>query len=171
MRKNKRTAKKEPTAHASAIAVMEFLNSAAPDFLTSIVMETIERACEHLDPHPFYPTYEPGQEDHDKILLTALAKRSKLMSLRDLEESKASLARHIAAIYKHPLTPTRLYNAIGDFIVEGSNMKISACELNSDSLVDTRSDITLAEEWTWQPQTIERIIELTNKYDSAEVSQ
>ena len=173
MKKNstaKRTTKKEPTAHAQALAVMEFMNSGKiPDFLSTVVMETIDRACEHLDPHnPFKPYYEPGSERHDMDVLMALCKRTRMLRLAEIKESEAGLARHIAAIYKHPLTPSRLHNAIGDFITDGTNLKISACESNSDSLVDTRGDITLVEEWSWQPQTIERIIEMTNKYENAE---
>jgi hypothetical protein len=168
MRKNsKRTSKrKEPTARDSAVAVMEFMNSGAvPDFLSDVVMVKIDRACEHTS--TIKPVYEPGTEGRDLDSLEALFKRTRMLNLTNLEESAAGLARHIAAIYKHPLTPARLYNDIGNFVTDGTNLKISACESQSDSLVDTRSDITLAEEWTWTPRTLERIIKVTNTYDGA----
>lgn len=83
-RKNtKRTTKrKEPTAHASAVAVLEFLNSGkVPDFLCTVVRETIDRACEHLDPHdPFKPNFEPGHERYVLDILMAVMRRTRTLS-------------------------------------------------------------------------------------------
>jgi len=163
----KRTAKRKgPSAHASAVAVLEFINSGqVPDFLASVVKETIKQACEHLDPHPFFPTYDAKSDGVDESILMSIFKRATPMFGRDLEDSKAALARHIAAVYRHPLTPVRLYNHVGNFITDGTSIKISACEASADSLVDRSDSITLAEEWTWNRRTIERIIDAYNTYE------
>ncbi|MEP6742137.1 MAG: hypothetical protein ABJB61_06515 [bacterium] len=159
---NKHTAKrKQATAHASAVAVMEFLNGPAPDFLSAIVQETIDRACEHLDPHnPFYVTHEPEHEKQDMDLLTAMCRRTRMLSLDDMENTSAGLARRIRAVYRHPLTPVKLYDSIGNFVTDGTNLEVSACELDTDG-----GDTNLIGEWTWRPETIQRVIELSNTYD------
>jgi hypothetical protein len=78
------------------------------------------------------------------------------------ENSNAALARHVAAIYNHPQTPTRLRNAVGDFIMDGTSLRVSACEFDTFY----PGDVSLIENWALSPKTIERIIELTNKYNS-----
>jgi len=162
-RKNSKPSRnrKEPTTHASAVAVLEFMQSGkAPDFLYTVIKEAIEHACDHLDPHrESYPDYaDPYGITKDHLIAVFKRMRIGEVRLQDMEDSAASLARHIKAVYDHPLTPVRLWNDIGDFVTDGSNLRVSE---------DPKGD-TLLSEWTGSTATIARIIELANKYDKAE---
>ncbi|SRR6266545_237382 len=55
--------------------------------------------------------------------------------------SEAGLAAHVIAILNHPKVPNALYNAIGNFITDSTNIKDSTGE----SLVDR---------WTYAPATV-----------------
>jgi hypothetical protein len=147
---SEKTSRKEPTAHAQAGAVMEFMNSRKiPDFLSTVVMETIDRACEYLDPHQaFKPYYEEGSERHDRDILIALCRRTRMLRLAQIEESEAGLARHIKAILEHPNCPNDLFNKVADWVTTGTNVK----DADGESLIDR---------WAWAPETLTAIVNWT----------
>ncbi|HKZ02265.1 MAG TPA: hypothetical protein VJ180_08500 [Pyrinomonadaceae bacterium] len=169
--KRKRITQRSATAHASAVAVLELMNSGkVPEFLYTAIKETIAHAAEYLNRDPFYPTFRRTDSDRsvDKNILMSifsLAVERKLTS-RELENTPTALARHVVAIYKHPLTPANLCNAIGEFVTDGTNEKYSTCEVSPE--VFFPGDVSLVEEWSWRPETIARIIKLSNKYRETE---
>lgn len=177
MQKNQRSTKSRKTKAtsptASAKHVLAFLNSGAPDFLTTLVWDAIDRACEHVAvvdgpaasyaPQPFKMIHEPGYEKHDMNVLTLMCQRTRMVSLADLEKTGISLARHILAVYEHPRTPVGLFNSIGNFITDGTSLKVSACEFNVNPV--RGGDSTLLDDFTRNPRTVERVIEFANKYN------
>jgi hypothetical protein len=62
-----------------------------------------------------------------------------------LENSVQGLARHVLAIKNHPLCPDRLYDAICDFITDGTNLK----DESGDTLLNC---------WAYDPKTVEAIL-------------
>ncbi len=157
----KRTAKrKEPNAHASAVAILEFMNSnKIPDFLANVVQETIDHVCQHLDPHrPFKMSYAPEDASHDMNILMAVCRRTRMLDLQALENSEAGLARHILAIYNHPLTPTNLYNHVADFVTSGTNLK----DENGNTPLD---------DWAFSTRTVSQIVGLANQHDKNEIRE
>jgi hypothetical protein len=158
MEKNtKRTAKrKEPTAHAQAVAVMDFMNSNAPEFIRCAVVDAIDRACEHLDPHrPFKLYYEKGSERNDMDVLMAVCKRTKLLSLSAMEHTEAGLARHVIAIVNHPKVPNALYNKVADFVTSATNIQDSTGE-------------TLLDRWAYAPETVTALLTWAKEADEKE---
>lgn len=139
----KRTPKKKAaTPHASALTVMNFMNSGLPpDFLVNAVMRTIDQACDYVGFARLM--YEPGTEGDDLRLLANLVRRTQARNVtdNDLEQSQAGLARHIAAIMDHPETPNDLHSAIADCVTHYTNIQDS----DGDSLLDR---------WTYHPDTI-----------------
>ena len=93
-------------------------------------------------------------------VLQALFKRSRMLSLEDIEKSEAGLARHIIAIANHPKVPCSLYNSIGDFVTDGTMIKDAAGE-------------TLLDRWAYMPETVTAIVKWANEsdYKSAKVKE
>jgi hypothetical protein len=166
MRKQNSTAKKatrkEPTAHASAVAVMDiedkrarkearmvtaFLNGDSPDFLSEAVLRAIDAAFDHFQMSR--PQDDCGIADYDEQNLYPLFLKTKLHSP---EESEASLARHIVAIVNHPKTPEYLDRKIRDFVTDATNIQSASGE-------------SLLDRWTYDPKTIAACVAWANEAD------
>jgi hypothetical protein len=96
-----------------AVAVLAFINSDAPDFITDAVNDAIAEAARRTGFRS--PTYDDDHESKRETIkiLAALFSQTRLLTLRP-QNTRAELAEHIAGVLNHPLCPGDLFDAIGD---------------------------------------------------------
>ncbi len=100
-----------------AVAVLAFINSDAPDFITDAVNDAIAEAARRTGFRS--PTYDDDHESKRETIkiLAALFSQTRLLTLRP-QNTRAELAEHLSAVLRHPETPVNLFNAIADELTE-----------------------------------------------------
>ena len=71
---------------------------------------------------------------------------------KDVTATEAALAEHILAIMNHPKVPNALYNAVGNFITDSTNIK----DAQGESLLDR---------WCYEPETVAALCAMAKEED------
>jgi len=145
--------------------ILAFLSSPINNFLRETIVEALAEAAWRSGHSHLAPTLKNGKvvvsensNPHFQDLRRNLKNLLLFTSNEDFTlkmSEREQLARHILGIYKNPETPVRLYNHVANFLTDGTGLKV----------FDAPGDVSLLEAWQSDPQTIERIIELSNKHD------
>ena len=122
----------------------------------------VRRALGATDTGHDYPfTGEWLGVDKDPKVAKILADLFTVTSLKTFTlhlSEREQLARHILAVYNHPLTPVDLYNHVANFVTDGTGLKDEVGK-------------TLLDDWAFSPETIAIIVDLANKHDNDEIGK
>jgi hypothetical protein len=105
----------------SARTLLDFLNSGVPDFITDAAMSALERGAARRGFE--LPTFDPDEPKTVAVerLAQFIASTPPAFTLRRADDSLDSLAEHLSAVIKHPLTPALLYHDITNRMTDFSS--------------------------------------------------
>jgi len=104
-------------ARKEAGAVAAFLKATTPDFLTEVVLLTLDDAFEHFG--MLRPVDKEGElADYDEENLWPLFVHTKLTSWDDLWPDKRRLATAVSDILSSEETPKELHDAVASFVLK-----------------------------------------------------